>query len=59
MTKKSKNSQLSLLDVALIVFVILKLTGDIDWSWGWVLSPLWITIGCGILVNIYDNYKKR
>ena len=26
-----------------IVFVILKLTSVIDWSWWWVLSPLWIS----------------
>jgi len=26
-----------------IVFVTLKLLGKIDWSWGWVLSPLWIS----------------
>ena len=25
-----------------VVFVVLKLTGVIDWSWWWVLSPLWI-----------------
>jgi membrane protein YdbS with pleckstrin-like domain len=25
-----------------IVFVILKLSSVIDWSWWWVLSPLWI-----------------
>ena len=25
-----------------ILFVGLKLTGQIDWSWLWVLSPLWI-----------------
>ena len=25
-----------------IVFIILKLTGYIDWSWWWILSPLWI-----------------
>lgn len=25
-----------------LVFVVLKLTGEIDWSWWWVLSPLWI-----------------
>ena len=24
-----------------IVFVTLKLIGVIDWSWVWVLSPLW------------------
>jgi len=25
-----------------ILFIGLKLTGYIDWSWWWVLSPLWI-----------------
>ena len=25
-----------------IAFIVLKLTGYIDWSWWWVLSPLWI-----------------
>lgn len=27
-----------------IVFIILKLLGKIDWSWIWVLSPLWISL---------------
>lgn len=26
-----------------IVFIVLKLTHNIDWSWWWVLSPIWIT----------------
>lgn len=26
-----------------ILFIGLKLTGYIDWSWIWVLSPLWIS----------------
>lgn len=24
-----------------IVFIVLKLTGVINWSWWWVLAPLW------------------
>lgn len=27
-----------------IVFIVLKLIGKIDWSWWWVLSPLWISV---------------
>jgi hypothetical protein len=27
-----------------IVFITLKLTGYIAWSWWWVLSPLWIPL---------------
>lgn len=26
-----------------IVFIVLKLIGVIEWSWVWVLSPLWIS----------------
>lgn len=25
-----------------LVFLVLKLTGVIDWSWWWVTSPLWL-----------------
>ena len=27
-----------------VVFIVLKLTGYISWSWTWVLSPLWIPL---------------
>lgn len=33
----------------LVLFVGLKLSGVIDWSWWWVLSPIWVT---GIIVAI-------
>lgn len=32
------------------VFIILKLTGTITWSWIWVLSPLWIPLSVAVLV---------
>ena len=32
-----------------IVFIVLKLCGVINWSWVWVLSPLWISFGLGII----------
>lgn len=28
--------------VLFVIFLILKLTHTIDWSWWWVTSPLWI-----------------
>jgi hypothetical protein len=31
--------------VLFIVFLVLKLTGNINWSWWWVTSPLWIPLG--------------
>lgn len=33
-----------------IVFIALKLTGVIDWSWWWVLSPIWISFIFVVLV---------
>ncbi|MBN1628605.1 MAG: hypothetical protein JW990_02470 [Thermoleophilia bacterium] len=32
----------SLVGLTFIVFLVLKLTGVIDWSWWWVTSPLWL-----------------
>ena len=34
-----------------VLFIGLKLTGYIDWSWIWVLSPIWI--GFVIFVMIF------
>lgn len=27
-----------------VAFIVLKLTDHIDWSWWWVLAPIWIPI---------------
>ena len=35
-----------------IVFIVLKLCKVIEWSWIWVLSPLWISFGLAILIVI-------
>ena len=41
------------LDVILfVVFLVLKLTDAIDWSWWWVTAPLWIPIALGIVFLI-------
>ena len=33
-----------------LLFIGLKLTGYITWSWIWVLAPLWIPMGIALLV---------
>ena len=40
----SSRSGLSTWDVLLIVFIVLKLIGVINWGWGLVLAPLWIPV---------------
>jgi hypothetical protein len=32
-----------------VLFVALKLCGVITWPWIWVLAPLWIGMGLGLL----------
>ena len=33
-----------------LIFITLKLTGHITWSWLWVLSPFWIPFAVALLV---------
>lgn len=33
-----------------VLFIALKLTHNISWSWWWVLSPLWISTGLVIVI---------
>ena len=37
-----KSEGIGIASVLTLVFVVLKLTELIDWSWVWVLSPIWI-----------------
>jgi hypothetical protein len=48
--EKSKSSGIGIPGVLFIVFLVLKLTGNIDWSWWWVFSPIWISIGLAFAV---------
>lgn len=43
MKDNTKQRSLNIGSVIQIVFIILKLTNLIHWSWLWVLSPLWIS----------------
>ena len=39
--KSSSSSGIGCTGLLTIVFIILKLIGEIDWSWWWVLAPVW------------------
>ncbi len=47
-----------------VVFIVLKLTKVIDWSWWWVLAPTWGSVALILLVAIISGtiewwkYKK-
>lgn len=35
-----------------LIFITLKLTGHITWSWLWVLSPFWIPFAIALAIFI-------
>lgn len=35
-----------------LLFIGLKLTGHITWSWLWVLSPLWLSAAVAVAVVV-------
>ncbi len=63
----SKNSSggIGIATVLFLIFLVLKLTKVITWSWWWVFSPLWISLGVALvafvlwaLVLIVLNLRK-
>lgn len=48
----SSSSGIEFTGALTLIFITLKLLGKINWSWLWVLSPLWISAGIVILIII-------
>ena len=48
----SKNSSggIGIATVLFLIFLVLKLCKVITWSWWWVLSPIWISLGLTVVV---------
>ena len=42
MSNQSSSGGIGFVGLLTILFIGLKLTGFISWSWWWVLAPLWI-----------------
>lgn len=50
MSKSETGGGIGFIGLLTIVFITLKLLDKIDWSWWWVLSPVWIPILITIIV---------
>ena len=52
MSKEQTTTVISsnLTTILFVVFLVLKLTGNIDWSWWWVTSPLWLPLVLTFLI---------
>lgn len=53
------NSGSDICGTLFIVFLVLKLTGVIQWSWWWVFSPIWIPLalllGLALAVLVFSD----
>lgn len=47
----TKNSGITVWDLLFILFVGLKLTDVVDWSWVWVAAPFWIPLVITVLIS--------
>jgi hypothetical protein len=52
MSNNKSSGGFGILGTLFIVFLVLKLTGNIDWSWWWVTSPLWIPIALILSITV-------
>jgi hypothetical protein len=51
-SRASASGGIGFIGLLTIAFIVLKLCHIIEWSWLWVLSPLWITGGLVVLILI-------
>lgn len=54
MSKNENNNGggIGLLGLLQVAFIVLKLCGVINWSWVWVLAPLWIPIVLALVIVV-------
>lgn len=48
----NKSNGIGLPMVLFLIFATLKLTGNIEWSWWWVASPIWIPVFLAAVVAL-------
>ena len=56
-----KGNGLGFGSILFLIFLTLKLTNNIEWSWLWVTSPLWIPIiivGLAVFLLALTKSKK-
>ena len=53
--KTTTSSGIGFFGLLAILFIALKLTGVITWSWLWVLAPIWITFVIVVFILIITN----
>ena len=64
--KQATRTGISFTGALTLIFITLKLTHVIDWSWAWVLAPMWIPLALliiafiiGVIVGGQDDREDK
>lgn len=49
-TNNAQSGGIGITGALFLIFLVLKLTGVIAWSWWWVTAPLWIPLAIVALI---------
>jgi len=49
-SSSTKSGGIGIGTILFLIFLTLKLTGHIDWSWWWVTAPLWIPLAVILVI---------
>lgn len=52
MKNENNNYGINFTGLLTLLFIGLKLTGYIHWSWVWVVSPIWISLGIALFITV-------
>lgn len=66
MSNSTSSGGVGFFGLLFVVFLVLKLTKVIDWSWLWVTSPIWFWLAvalvlflCGVILLSIGKRKNR
>jgi len=59
MSNSSNSGGIRFTGLLTCIFITLKLTDVIQWSWWWVLSPIWIVAAIAILIILVALWLRR
>ena len=57
--EQPKQPSINFISLLVLVFITLKLTKTIDWSWWWVLSPIWIPLVFIVLLAVVYAFIEK
>lgn len=58
--RNNKSNELDTMSVLQIIFIVLKLTNLINWSWWVVFIPFWVSMGVyAAALIIWEVYSRK